>query len=137
MANTVHEAMTLCGINDVTLFNGQTKAERIAEDIFDHDFASCMDKTVEELQEDFKTFLDLAVNQGQIRLTPGTKKKIRAFMQWCKDEIRFGRDPSDTPFPVGDTTTPLRRAKTHKQFVSKSKTLLETAKPEKLTPHTK
>jgi hypothetical protein len=43
---TVYNAIMLCGVIDPTYFNGTTKAERIATEIFDDDFQSCMDKTV-------------------------------------------------------------------------------------------
>jgi hypothetical protein len=36
-------------------FEGRTKAERMALDVFDDNFTSCMDKTFGELDKDFKT----------------------------------------------------------------------------------
>ena len=56
---TVRMGMTECGVNDVDLFNGQTAAERLAEDLFDGAFETCLDKTHEELDADFKTYSDL------------------------------------------------------------------------------
>ena len=41
LANTMFD----CGITDATLFHGDTKASRIAGEIFDDDLTSCMDKT--------------------------------------------------------------------------------------------
>ena len=63
------------------MFNGDTAAQRIADDIFDNDFLSCIDKDINEVEEDFKTYSNLTVNQGQIRLPPGTKRQIKAFVQ--------------------------------------------------------
>ena len=84
--HTACQAMIRCGVNDVDLFEGRTKAQRIAEEIFQDDFHTCMDKTFEDLHSDFKTYSDLTIGQGQIRLVPGIKNKIRAFIQWCRDE---------------------------------------------------
>ena len=41
---TVRMAITACGVNDAAQWNGQTKAERIAFDIFDDKFEMAMDK---------------------------------------------------------------------------------------------
>ena len=86
MIYTVREAMRECGVNDNDNFDGKTPAQRLAEDIFSDDFATCMDKTHKELDSDFKTYSDLTQNQGQIRITPGVKKNIKAFVQWSRDE---------------------------------------------------
>ena len=77
---TVLDAITLCGVNTFIQFNAATQAERISTENFDDDFQSCMDKTMEELANDLKSYSSLAVANGQIRLTPGITKKIKAFM---------------------------------------------------------
>ena len=79
--HTVQDAIILCGVNDAIVFNGLTKAERIADDVFDDDFQSCMDKTIKELDEDLKSYSALTIGNGQIRLTPGNKRNIRGLMQ--------------------------------------------------------
>ena len=38
--HTVQDAIILCGVNDATVFNEATKAERIADDVFDNDSQS-------------------------------------------------------------------------------------------------
>ena len=38
-------AMFDCGITDAALFDGYTKASKIATKLFDDDITSCMDKT--------------------------------------------------------------------------------------------
>ena len=74
---TVADAMVICGLdNDASI---------IAEHVFQDDFRSCMDKSVMEVNEDLKTFESLTVAQGQIRLLPGQKNKIKAFVQWTHD----------------------------------------------------
>ena len=103
----------------------ETQAQRIADDIFDNRFASCMDITFKELDDHFKTYSDLTIAQGQICLCPGPHKNIKAFVQWTRDEIRLGRDPSNTPFPVHLVSNLIRRYKTHEKFQADTKTLSE------------
>ncbi|KAI2501831.1 hypothetical protein MHU86_12596 [Fragilaria crotonensis] len=112
-AFTVVDALIACGVNNNVLFMEQTQAQRIASDIFDNTFTSCMDVTFRELDEHFKTYFDLTAAQGQIRLNPGIRKNIKAFVQWVRDEIRLGRDPTDTAFPIERVTDLIRRYHTH------------------------
>ena len=98
---------------------------------------SCIDKDISEIEEDSKTYSGLTVNQGQIRLHPGTKKQIKAFIQWVKDQMRTGKDPSLTHFPIANTATLIRCYKSHIAFCEKSKRLSETAKPHMFTETTK
>ena len=130
-AFAVIEASTACGVNNKALFMDQTQAQRIASDIFDNAFASCMDVTFKELDEHFKTYFDLTAAQGQIRLNPGIRKNIKAFVQWTRDEIRLGREPGDTAFPIDQITDLIRRYHTHEKYKTDSRTLAEAAKPEK------
>lgn len=83
-AFTVVDALIACGVNNIVLFMEQTQAQRIASDIFDDTFTSCKDITFKELDEHFKTYFDLSVLQGQIRLNPGVRKNIKAFVQWTR-----------------------------------------------------
>jgi hypothetical protein len=136
-AFTVHDAMIACGVNNVELYGGDTPAERITTDLFGDVYATCMDKSFEELDYEFKTYSDLTQNQGQIRLLPGVKRMIKAFIQWVRDERRLGRDPSFVAFPVANAPSLLQRYKTHQQFVKKASTLSDAAKPEKFKSETK
>ena len=128
---TVLDALIVCGVDNVALFLGETQAQRVTDDIFDDAFASCMDITFKELDDHFKTYSDLSAAQGQIRFRPGTRKNIKAFVQWTRDEIRLGRDPSRTPFPVDQVSDLIRRYKTHEKFQTDSRILSEAAKPDK------
>ena len=96
---------------------------------FIHDF--------KELESDFKTYSDSTVNQGQLRLTPRSKKNLKAFIQQVRDEVRLGRDPRNTAFPAEQATHLIRRYKGHKAFMEKSKAIAETAKPTTFTKTTK
>ena len=48
---TLANAMFDCGITDAVLFDGDTKASRIANELLDNDFTLCMDKTYVELDD--------------------------------------------------------------------------------------
>ena len=62
--NTIKDAMALCGIDDVNLFEGATQAQRLADEVFLGEFKTCMDKTWEEFDNDAKTFSILTVARG-------------------------------------------------------------------------
>ena len=44
-----------CGITDAVLFDGNTKASRIATELFDDNLTSCIDKMYVKLDYDFKS----------------------------------------------------------------------------------
>ena len=73
---------------------------------------------------------------GRISLTPGTKKNIKAFIQWARDLLRVGDDPQLVAFPVANANMYIRQYKTHESFQAKAKTITETAKPPKLSEST-
>ena len=130
---TVQEAMRECGVNDTDLFDEKTQAERLAADLFGGNFQTCMDKTHSELDLYFKTYSDLTQAQGQICVTPGVKKNIKAFLQWARDEYQLGCNPEFGSFNSQDTQVLMRRYKTHKQFIDKSSNVSEAAKSSKFT----
>jgi hypothetical protein len=134
---TVVDAMVVCGVDHDILFLEETQATRLAGDIFLNQFSSCMDITFKELDEHFKAYSDLTIAQGQIRVRPGTRKNIKAFVQWTRDEIRLGRDPEMSPFPIEQAGDLIRRYKTHEKFLTDVKTLSEAAKPDKFKESTK
>ena len=135
---TVLDAMIACGIGNVALFMDETQSQRIAEDIFGDLFTSCMDITFKELLDDhLKTYSDLTLAQRQIRLRPGTCKNVKAFVQWTRDEIRLGRDPSQIPFPVHLVYDLIHHYKTHEKFKTDAKTLSEAATPDKFKDNVK
>jgi hypothetical protein len=72
-----------------------------------------------------------------MRLPIGTRKNIKAFLQWTRDEIRLAREPSLTAFPVNQVLDLIHRYKTHEQFQANSKLLAEAAKPGKFKEATK
>ena len=60
---TVRMALTSCGVDDITLFNGRTAAELMANEIFLDNFEVCMDKTADELKEDLKSYSNLTLRK--------------------------------------------------------------------------
>ena len=134
---TVFDAMVKSGVNANNNFQDRSSAERIATDIFEDDFTTCMDKTFKDIDDGLKSFSSLTVLQGQIRILPGVKKRIKAFTQWVRDQIRLGRDPANLAFPVADTATLMRRFTTHDKYVKKSSTLADAAKPAMFTNEVK
>ena len=50
------------------------------------------------IQNNLKTFLELTVAEGRIRTTVRVKKNVKAMIQWVRNEIRYGLDPSDELF---------------------------------------
>ena len=75
---TIVMAMNLCG--STTANQNQT----FAAEAFMYEFEICKDTLIEDLSEYFKTFSDINVGQGKIRLKPQQKNKIKAFTQWVK-----------------------------------------------------
>ena len=130
---TLAYAIFNCGIMDAVLFDSDTKASRIATEIFDNDFTSCMDKTYVELDDDLNSYSTLTAAHGQNRITPGHKKNVKAFIQWTRDQIRLGIDPITVLFPVANASDFNKIYKHHDAYVKKYKTITETAKPENFT----
>ena len=89
---TVKDVMVLCGLNDKDQYNGKPPAERFAKDIFSNSFNMCLDKSVEEVNNDIKQYVTLTQNQGQIRIHPGTRQNVQPIMQWTRDMIRTGME---------------------------------------------
>ena len=61
---TVHSAIVAAGVDATDNFDGQSSAERLAEDLFDDEFLVCMDKTHKDLEDDFKPYSTLTQLQG-------------------------------------------------------------------------
>ena len=61
---TVHDAMVAAGVDDTDNFNGQSSAERLAEDLFNDEFLACMDKSHKDIEDDFKSYSTLTQQQG-------------------------------------------------------------------------
>ena len=131
--HTLLEAIITCRVNKVNLFEGQMQAKHMTEECFNNDFQACIDKTPTTLNDDFKSYSVLTISQGQIWLTPGTKRTIKAFLQWTKDMYCLNEDPTIVSLPINDVANIIRRQKTHKIFIDKSKTIPNMATPAQFT----
>ena len=127
--HTVLDALLLCDVPQNIIWNGAHQAQRIAVEIFNDDFNTCMDKSFSSLDDDWKTYSAFTIANGQIRINPMVKNNVRGFIQWCRDEIRMGRDPANTVFPVGRAAEFIRRYNTHKTWLDRASDKATTAKP--------
>ena len=66
--NTLRLLLASVGVNDVIQFLGATNAQKVAIDMFDDDFLSCMDKSYEKIEAGIKSYSMLTFVQGQICL---------------------------------------------------------------------
>ena len=113
---TVLDVMIACGLTNV-------QATRVATQIFGDDFDMVPETTMDDIGNDFKTLRDLSAVNGQVRLNDMAKRRIKAFIQWTRDEVRMGRNPSRTALPVADTAMLIRRMNLHDKYVEDAKTM--------------
>ena len=133
---TIGNALTLCGVLTDTnnmVFNRANAAARISSEEFSISFTTCLDLTSTEIEDCWKTYSGLTVNQGQIRLRPGTKVNIKALVQWVRDRIRLNEDPAATPFPVANRIELINRFNTHKQWQDDGYGMAKTTMPKPIT----
>ena len=133
----VINALELCGVPNNMIFNGMNQRQRLAEDIFNNTFNTCQYMTIEELNEDLKTYSSLTVANGQIRLNPRIQRNLRGLVQWAKEKIMMNENPHDEAFPINDVQTYIMHIRANKAFKDKSKTLMDATAPEKLTDKTR
>ena len=114
--NTVRDAIALCGVNNIQVWNGRTKTQRIAAHIFNDDFESARDLDYDNVLDDFKSYSNLTVTNGQICLNTGSKRNIRAFIQWNKHMFCLGTNPATVAFPVANSSVLLCQEQSHIQF---------------------
>lgn len=124
---TVVDAMVTCGLHHDHFVMDKTQAHCFINNIFD-DLLTCLDITFKDLDKHFKTYSDLILV---------AQAHIKAFVQWTCDELRLGRDPSASLFPIELVGDLVCHYKTHEKFIASSKTLSEDAKPDKSKETTK
>ena len=64
---TIRNALIACGVNDVTLYDRETDAAQLANEIFDDAFSAYMDNTFEDLDDDLKAYSTMNLANRQIR----------------------------------------------------------------------
>ena len=127
---SIIDAMVACGVDNFYQWNGETAAARIADGIFGDEYDSVMATTMEEVVDLLKSYKDLTVANGRIVLQPHVNKRIKAFVQWARDELRMGKDPSDTLFPVADTNMYLKHYSDHKKFIDNASATQKATEPQ-------
>ena len=115
---TLANAMFDCSITDAVLFDSNTKASRIYTELFDDEFTPCMDKTYVKLDDELNSYSYLTASHGQIRIPPGHKKNIKAFIQWTRYQIRLGIDPIMVRFPAANASEFIKRYKHHDTYIN-------------------
>ena len=56
---TVLQALEACGVDNISMFNGETAAWSLSDEIFSNTFESCVDKNQNKLDDDFKSYSTL------------------------------------------------------------------------------
>ena len=115
--NTVTSALTLCGVlsdTDSIIFDGSNASERIANNILNDNFNTCIDLKLSDIDKHWEMYGPLNVAKGCIRLRPRTKVITRDFVHWVRDRIRMSEDPTTTPFPTGDRDDIVEIYNTHR-----------------------
>ena len=114
---TVSDALAICGVLIDTnnhIVNGNNAAERIAAEVFNDNFNTCVDIQFSELEDNWRTYSGLTVAEGRIRIRPRTKVNIKALVQWVRDRVRQDEDPTTIPFPVAERDDLMERYNSHK-----------------------
>lgn len=134
--NTVLRSLMDCGVENHSngvIWNGESASQRIASKVFNNNFSTCIDITLQDLDDRWKTYSSLTVNEGCIRIKPTTKFRIRAFTEWVRHKIRSNQLPSDEPFPVADCDDLIDQYNTHKQWVSEASNMAKSARLKNFT----
>ena len=134
--NNIVRSLTLCRVENDTaglLWNGETASQRIASDVFNDSFDSCIDITFVELDNHWKMYSSLTVAEGRIRLRPATKVNIRSLVQWTRDMFRTNQDPTSILFPVANRSELLNCYNTHKQWLTDASDMAKSARPKNFT----
>lgn len=88
-----------------------------------------IDMTFTELDDSWRTYSQLTLSEGRIRLCPITKTNICASVQWVRDCIRMSEDPSNFIF-LGDRADPINKYKnTHKQWADDAHAMMKSIMP--------
>ena len=58
--SAVLQALVACGVRNTQMFNGHTPVWHLLDELFIDNFESCTDKTPKELENDFKSYINLS-----------------------------------------------------------------------------
>ena len=127
--NTVEASLQLCGVPNAPLFGGQTPATRVAEQVFMNAFDTCLSISIEDVKDAITGFTKLPATNGRVPFQPGVKRSIIAFVQWTRTELRCGRDPANTAFPIANAVQLHQDLKSCTNFKKQADLLAGQAKP--------
>ena len=74
-----------------------------------------MDITLEDLEDQWKTYAAITITDGKLRLRPPTKSNIKALVQSVRDRIRMDSDSAAVAFPINTHAALINRYNTHQQ----------------------
>ena len=134
--NTVTSAPTLCGAlsdTDDIIFDGSNTFERIANDVLNDNFNTCIDLKVSDFDKHWNTYVSLTVSEGRIRLRQRNKVNIRDFVHWVRDRIRMSEYPVEKPFPTRDRDYLIERYSTHRKCMIDAEGMVNNAMSKTLT----
>ena len=123
----------MCGVPDLPLYDGQSPAQRISNEIFEDDFITCKSISKDELYDSLVSYSKLTAANGRITLNPLIKKRLLAMVEWANGMYCVGQDPIARPFPVHETNAIIEKGKELKKYKDKAKTIIEAAKPATFT----
>lgn len=89
-------AMKACGLENA-------KATTITLELFDHKFEACIDITMDDLKENFKSLATILKTDGGVKIAPGPKRKVESFTLWVKHQYCMGRDPAALKYPYAES----------------------------------
>ena len=136
VVTNITRSLTDCGVDidsGGVIWNSESASQRIANNVFNNSFNTCIDITFTELDCHWKTYSSLTVADSCIRLRPGTKVNIRTFVQWTRDKFRTDEDPAVEMIPVASRMDLIDRYNTHKQWVSDASDMVKSARPKTFT----
>ena len=93
----------------------------------------CIDKTVKELDDDLKSYSTLTATNGQIRLNPGQKNNVEAFIPWTSYQYRLVLYTVLNLLSFTEVVEYINSYKHHEACIKKASTLTDTYKPEQFT----
>ena len=131
--NTIVDSLDFCEVPLAPLYAGADQRTRIAGQIFMDSYDTCLSLTIEDVKDSLTSFAKLTAANGRIVLQPGIKRNIIAFVQWTRTELRSGRNPVLTPFPIANVVALHNNLKICSNFSKQSELLAVQVKPRKFT----
>ena len=128
---TVLDNIVACGISGVIDRALNTSpAQRIASEMFNNSFSSCLSMSDSDIRGYLKTFNELPQAQGQVRMMPGAQRNIRAFVQFISHRARQDLPLDEVLYAPAMQVEMIDMRKEQERFVDQSEGLSKAAKPD-------